>query len=187
VRDGVVLNAMRDEPVVLAVVGAPHGVRGEVRVKTFTADPLAVGDYGPLFLPDGRKLKAKSVRPGTEIVIIKFEGINDRNAAEALKHLTLSVPRSRLPADEDEDEFYHADLIGLPCETAEGKLLGHVASIHDFGAGDVLDIRTASGPGLSLAFTKENVPVVDMAAGKLIVVLPIYVEAKEGSEKGKGA
>jgi 16S rRNA processing protein RimM len=173
-----------DNLVVLAVVGAPHGVRGEVRVKTFTADPLAVGDYGPLFLPDGRKLKAKSVRPGTEIVIVKFEGVNDRNAAEALKHQTLSVPRAKLPAAaEDEDEFYHADLIGLPCETEDGKLVGHVASIHDFGAGDVLDIRTASGPGLSLAFTKESVPVVDVKGGKLIVVLPIYVEAKEGGGK----
>ncbi len=104
--------------VVLGVIGAPHGVKGEVRVKSSTADPLAIGDYGPVTLPDGRRLKVKSVRPGGEVVIVKLEGVNDRDAAEALKFLTLSVPRAKLPPPDDEDDFYHADLIGLRCETA---------------------------------------------------------------------
>ncbi len=79
--------------------------------------------------------------------------MNDRTAAEALKHMTLAVPRDRLPPPEDEDDFYHADLIGLRCETAEGAPVGHVAAIHDFGAGDILDIRRDKGPNLTLGFT----------------------------------
>ncbi len=166
--------------VILGVIGAPHGVKGEVRVKSSTADPLAIGSYGPLTLPDGRRLKVKSVRPGGEVVIVKLEGVNDRTAAEALKFQTLSVPRDRLPPPDDEDDFYHADLIGLRCETAEGALVGHLAAIHDFGAGDILDIKPPKGPNLTLSFTRANVPVVDVPGGRLVVVLPDVVEAKGG-------
>jgi 16S rRNA processing protein RimM len=172
------MSAARSPLVTLGVIGAPHGVRGEVRVKSSTADPLAIGAYGPVALPDGRRLNVRSVRPGGEVVIVKLEGVNDRDAAEALKHMTLSVPRDRLPPPDDEDEFYHADLIGLRCETADGTIVGHVAAIHDFGAGDVIDIKPAAGPNLTLGFTKANVPVVDVAGGRLVVVLPDVVEAK---------
>jgi 16S rRNA processing protein RimM len=165
--------------VILGVIGAPHGVKGEVRVKSSTSDPLAIGAYGPVTLPDGRRLKVKSVRPGGEVVIVKLEGVNDRNAAEALKFQTLAVPRDRLPPP-DEDDFYHADLIGLRCETADGALAGHVAALHDFGAGDILDIRPERGPHLTLGFTKANVPVVDVAGGRIVVVLPDVVEVKGG-------
>jgi 16S rRNA processing protein RimM len=170
----------KQPPVVLGVIGAPHGVKGELRVKSSTADPLAIGAYGPVTLPDGRRLKVKSVRPGGEVVIVKLEGVNDRNAAEALKHMTLSVARDRLPPPEDEDDFYHADLIGLRCETADGVLVGHVAAIHDFGAGDILDIKPAKGPNLTLGFTKASVPTVDVPGGRLVVVLPETVEVKGG-------
>jgi len=166
--------------VILGVIGAPHGVKGEVRVKSSTADPLGIGGYGPVTLPDGRRLKVKSVRPGVEVVIVKLEGVNDRNAAEALKFQTLAVPRDRLPPPDDEDDFYHADLIGLRCETAEGALIGHVAAVHDFGAGDILDIKPPKGPNLTLGFTKVNVPVVDLAGGRIVVALPDEVEAKGG-------
>ncbi len=166
--------------VVLGVIGAPHGVKGEVRVKSSTADPLAIGDYGPVTLPDGRRLKVKSVRPGGEVVIVKLEGVNDRDAAEALKFQTLSVPRDRLPPPDDEDDFYHADLIGLRCETAGGQVVGVVAAVHDFGAGDILDIKPPKGPNLTLGFTKANVPVVDIAGGRLVVVMPEVVEVKGG-------
>jgi 16S rRNA processing protein RimM len=171
---------MTDRLVILGVIGAPHGVRGELRVKSATADPLAIGDYGPLFLPDGRKLRLLNVRQGGEVVIVKIEGINDRNAAEALKHLTLAVPRSALPPSDDEDDFYHADLIGLTCETAEGVHIGTIAAINDFGAGDILDIRRPTGPNMTLGFTKANVPAIDIAAGRIIVVLPNVVEVKGG-------
>jgi 16S rRNA processing protein RimM len=166
--------------IILGVIGAPHGVKGEVRVKSSTADPQAIGGYGPVMLPDGRILRIKSVRPGGEVVIVKFEGVNDRNAAEALKFQTLAVSRDKLPSA-DEDDFYHADLIGLRCETADGTLIGHVTAVHDFGAGDILDIRTGKGPHITLGFTKANVPVVDIAGGRLIVVMPEVVEVKGGS------
>jgi 16S rRNA processing protein RimM len=166
--------------VILGVIGAPHGVKGEVRVKSSTADPLAIGDYGPVTLPDGRRLKVRSVRPGGEVVIVKLEGVNDRNAAEALKFQTLAVPRDKLPPPEDEDDFYHADLIGLRCETEAGVVIGHVAAVHDFGAGDILDIKPPKGPNLTLGFTKANVPVVDVAGGRLVVVLPEAIEVKGG-------
>lgn len=161
----------------LGTIGAPHGVKGEVRVKSGTADPLAIGSYGPVTLPDGRKLRIKSVRPGGEVVIVKLEGVNDRTAAEALKHMTLSVPRDRLPPP-DEDDFYHADLLGLRCETEDGTLIGHVSAVHDFGAGDILDIRPEKGPHLTLGFTKANVPVVDIAGGRLVVVMPDVIEVR---------
>jgi 16S rRNA processing protein RimM len=166
--------------VVLGVIGAPHGVKGEVRVKSSTADPLAIGDYGPVTLADGRRLKIKSVRPGTEVVIVKLEGVNDRNAAEALKFQTLAVSREKLPLPDDEDDFYHADLIGLRCETADGTFVGHVTAVHDFGAGDILDIKVEKGPPMTLGFTKANVPVVDLIAGRLVIVLPNVVEVKGG-------
>jgi len=163
--------------VILGVIGAPHGVKGELRVKSSTADPLAIGGYGPVTLPDGRRLKVKSVRPGGEVVIVKLEGVNDRDAALALKFQTLAVPRDRLPPP-DEEDFYHADLIGLRCETADGVLVGHVAAVHDFGAGDILDIKPPKGPNLTLGFTKASVPVVDVAGGRLVVALPEVVEVR---------
>ncbi|MGL5136685.1 MAG: ribosome maturation factor RimM [Beijerinckiaceae bacterium] len=164
--------------VVLGVAGAPHGVRGELRVKSFTADPLALGDYGPLFTDDGKSFAVLGVRPAAEVVIVRLEGINDRNAAERLKNQKLSVPRSMLPATEDEDDFYHADLIGLRCETADGALVGTLMAINDFGAGDILDIRRPTGPNLTLGFTKANVPMIDIPGGRMVVVLPDYTEAK---------
>jgi 16S rRNA processing protein RimM len=170
--------AMTKPLVILGVIGAPHGVKGEVRVKSSTADPASIGDYGPLFLPDGRKLKVKSVRPGGEVVIVKLEGVNDRNAAEALKFQTLAVPRDKFPEPEEEDDFYHTDLVGLRCETADGSLVGIVTAVHNFGAGDILDIKVEGKPTLSLGFTKLNVPIVNIAGGKLVITLSDVVEVK---------
>ena len=167
--------------VILGVVGAAHGVKGEVRVKSSTAEPADIARYGPLLLVDGRKLVVKNVRPGGEVVIVKFEGVNDRNAAEALKFQTLAVPREKLPLIGDEDDFYHADLIGLRCETADGVAVGVVTAVHDFGAGDILDIKVPGKPPMTLGFTKANVPVVDIAGGRLVIVLPDVVEVKGGS------
>jgi 16S rRNA processing protein RimM len=166
--------------IILGVIGAPHGVKGEVRVKSSTADPLGIGSYGPVTLPDGRTLKIKSVRPGGEVVIVKLEGVNDRNAAEALKFQTLAVTRDKLPPTEDEDDFYHTDLIGLRCETGDGTLVGIVTAVHDFGAGDILDIKVEGKPPMTLGFTKANIPVVDITGGRLVVVLPDVVEVKGG-------
>lgn len=164
--------------VLLAIVGAPHGVRGEVRLKTFTADPMAVADYGPLWTPDGRRIEIAGLRPGKEVVIARLKGVADRNAAERLKGLSLSVPRDRLPQPA-EDEFYHTDLIGLDVVTEDGIPVGVLVAIHDFGAGDILDIRRPGQQNLTLGFTKANVPVIDLAGRRVVVVLPHEIEARE--------
>jgi|FEC22Drversion2_1045045.scaffolds.fasta_scaffold00382_39 16S rRNA processing protein RimM len=158
--------------VCVGVVGAPHGVRGEVRVASHTQDPLDLGAYGPLETEDGRRLEVKAVRPGKNVVIATFEGITDRNAAEALRNRRLYVARDRLP-EPAEDEFYHADLIGLRAETADGLLLGTVLAVQDFGGGDLLELRLAGSRRTAyLPFTRAVVPVVDVKGGRLVVDPP---------------
>jgi 16S rRNA processing protein RimM len=169
--------APRDQ-IVLGIVGAAHGIRGEVRIKTFTGDPLAIGSYGPVDTPDGRRFKVLAVRPlKGDMVIAKLQGISDRTAAEKLTHTELRVSRSALP-EPDEDEFYHADLIGCTVETESGERIGTVASIHDFGAGDIIEISRPGREPLTLTFTRAAVPVIDLAARRLVVVLPAEIEAR---------
>ena len=107
-------------PVQMAVIGAAHGIKGELRVKTFTGDPLALGDYGPLYARDGRAFEIIDIRPANTVVVVRFKGVSDRNAAEALTGTELFVDRSMLPDDGEEDEFYHADLIGLAVRDETG-------------------------------------------------------------------
>ena len=107
-------------PVQMAVIGAAHGIKGELRVKTFTGDPLALADYGPLYARDGRAFEIADIRPANEVVVVRFKGVDDRNAAEALTGTELFVDRSALPEDMDEDEFYHADLVGLAVRDETG-------------------------------------------------------------------
>ncbi len=167
--------------ILLAKIGTAHGVRGEVRVKAFTGDPAALGRYGPLWAEDGRLFEIERLRPAKEVVVAKFRGIDDRNAAEALNGTPLYVDRERLP-DPEEDEYYHADLIGLAAETSAGERLGTVVAIHDFGAGDIVEIAPPEGPSLLVPFTKETVPAVDLAAARIVIELPEETEAREGEE-----
>ena len=162
-------------PVILAVIGAPHGVRGEVRVKSFVADPMSLKGYGTLLAEDGRGFQIERLRPAKDVVVVKFRGVDDRDAAAKLTGLTLGVERSALPAAE-EDEFYHADLIGLEALDGAGASLGTVIAVQNFGAGDILEIAPPKGPSLLVPFTKESVPAIDIAAGRLVVVPPIEVE-----------
>jgi 16S rRNA processing protein RimM len=167
------------DPILLATIGAPHGVRGELRVKSFAADPMALGSYGPLAAEDGRLFHVERVRPAKEVVIAKFRGVNDRSAAEALNGVSLYVERSALPAPEA-DEFYHADLIGLAAVSDNGEPLGTIVAIHDFGAGDILEITPQLGPRLLVPFTRETVPTVDIAAGRVVVSPPEETEVEAG-------
>lgn len=168
--------------VCVGVVGAPHGVRGEVRVSSHTADPLDLGAYGPLETEDGRRLKVRKVRAAKNVVIASFEGITDRDQAEALKNRRLYVGRDRLP-EPDEDEWYHADLIGLRAETAEGTMVGTVLAVQDFGGGDLLELKLAgSNRTAYLPFTRAVVPVVDVEGGRLVVDPP-YGLLDEGTER----
>jgi 16S rRNA processing protein RimM len=151
-----------NDPVAMAVVGAAHGIKGEVRVKAFTGDPAAIGDYGPLYAEDGRVLTVDTARRAGEVVVVKFREVVDRAAAEALGGMTLSVDRTALPADLDEDEFYHADLVGLLVVDEDGDKLGKVVALHDFGAGDVIEIALASGRRAMIPFTRAAVPEIDL-------------------------
>jgi len=161
--------------VVVAQIGAPHGVKGEVRVKAFTADPSAVAAYGPLLAPDGRTFVIETLRPAgggsPEMLIVRFQGIADRDQAAALNRIELSVARERL-APPAEDEFYHADLIGLAAATAAGDELGTVIAVHNFGAGDLLEIAPKRGDTLIVPFTRAAVPHVDIAGGRVVIDLP---------------
>jgi len=157
--------ARLEKPVQLAVIGAAHGIKGEVRVKTFTEDPIALGKYGPLYAADGRVFKVAGIRPAKDVVIVRFEGVNDRNTAETLNGEALFVDRSALPEELTEEEFYHADLIGMAAFDETGESLGRVVAIHNFGAGDLLEIRPRFGQTVVIPFTREAVPEVDLAEG----------------------
>jgi 16S rRNA processing protein RimM len=160
--------------VLIAQVGAAHGVRGEVRLKAFTADPLSVTRYGPLETEDGkRRFEIEAARPAKEVLVARFKGVADRNAAEALKNLRLYVAREKLPPPAD-DEFYVADLIGLRVETAAGTAFGSVKAVHNFGAGDLIEIEPADGTAtIMLPFNEATVPTVDIAQQKIVIEPPV--------------
>lgn len=166
--------------VCVAQIGAPHGVRGEVRLWTFTADPMAVTRYGSLETEDGkRSFEIEKVRPAKGHLVARLRGIGDRETAERLTNTKLFVPRERLPQTEA-DEFYHADLVGLRVEDAEGNGIGAVIAVHNFGAGDILEIQPPEGGAMMLPFTEAVVPEVDIKGGRLVVVLP---EDKEQAQE----
>ncbi|RVC62871.1 ribosome maturation factor RimM [Mesorhizobium sp.] len=152
-------------PVQLAVIGAAHGIKGELWVKTFTGDPLALADYGPLYAKDGRAFQIIDIRPANTVVVVRFKGVSDRNAAEALSGTELFVDRSVLPNDGEEDEFYHADLIGLEVRDETGAAIGKVAAVHNFGGGDILDVTLAGRKGVLIPFTQAAVPQVSVVEG----------------------
>src|SRR5690242_5752674 len=135
-------GARQDDALVcLGQIGAPHGVRGEVRLRSFTAEPEAIAAYGPLQTEDGRTIKIESLRSAKDHFVAALSGIHDRDAAAQLANAKLYVPRERLPQLADPEEFYHSDLIGLAVVDRAGQRLGHVLAIHNFGAGDLLEVR----------------------------------------------
>jgi len=158
--------------VLLAVVIGASGLKGEVRAKIFTATPDALPRYGALHTRDGRKFVITAFRSAKQgEAVIAFEGVRDRNAAEALKGTELFVDRAALPETEAE-EFYHADLIGLEARDHEGRMLGKIVALHNFGASDVIELARADGDSVHLAFTRETVPVINIADGFIIVAVP---------------
>ena len=160
---------MSDKICIGAIAGA-FGVHGEVRLKSFTAEAADIASYGPLSTEDGsRQFTIALTRPVTGGLGARLTGIATREEAEALRGTTLWAPRSALPSLPD-DEFYHADLIGLEVFDTGGRPLGRVKAIFDHGAGDILEI--AANPPLLLPFTREIVPTVDLAAGRIIADPP---------------
>ncbi len=167
-----------EQRICVARLGAAHGVRGEVKLWSFTADPAAVADYGPFETADGRVVEIEALRPAKEFFVARLKGVADRNAAERLRNAELFVPRERLPAPEDSDEFYHADLIGLAVVDAGGAALGTVLALHNFGAGDLIEVRRAdSRDTVMLPFTQAAVPEIDVAGGRIVVAAEAFAAA----------
>lgn len=163
-----------DRPrIILGYIAAAHGVRGDVLVRTYTEAPEDIASYGPLAdEAGGRQFTLKIIRTTSKGVVARISGVTDRNAAEALKGVRLYVDREKLPTTAD-DEFYLADLIGLQAVASDGTLLGEVADVHNFGAGDILEIRLAGKRSTELLpFTRAFVPDVDLQAKRLTIVLP---------------
>ena len=154
-----------EKSVQMAVIGAPHGVKGEVRVKTFTGDPLALGDYGPLRSADGRTFTVAAIRPTKTVVVVRFKEIASREAAEAVTGTELFIDRSALPDDLDDDEFYHADLIGLVVRDETGSSIGKVAAIQNFGGGDIVEVALAGRRTVMIPFTLAAIPEISVRNG----------------------
>jgi 16S rRNA processing protein RimM len=155
--------------VTVGVVGAPHGVRGAVHVSTSLENPADLRVYSPLNLKDGRMLEVATVKPGKAgRATVSFKGVKTRDEAQALTHQELQILRARLPKLKNSGEFYYADLIGLRALKNSGENLGEVIAVHNFGASDIIEIKT-SNDTLMVAFSKNFVPEVDLKKGALIV------------------
>ena len=169
--------------VFVGVVTGARGLRGEVRVRSFTGDPAAIAAYGPLCdETGGHPLQVRVTGRSKDQVVVRVEGVDDRNAAEDLKGRRLFVPRAALP-EPDGEEFYHIDLIGLRAERSGGEILGTVRAVHDFGAGDVLEIGGDDGASIMVSFTRAAVPAVDVAGGRVIVDPPPELAETDGAEQ----
>jgi 16S rRNA processing protein RimM len=163
---------------IAAVIGA-HGLKGEVKVKTFTATPDALARYRTLHAKDGRVFTIAQLRPGkADEAVATLAEVIDRNTAESLRGLELFVKRDALPAP-DVDEFYHADLIGLTAMDEADRVIGTIKAIHNYGAGDVIEIARGDGDSVMLPFVKVFVPVIDLKAGRVVIAEPAEVETGE--------
>lgn len=166
------------EKIRVARIGAAHGVRGDVKLWSFTQDPMAVADYGPLETEDGaQRFEIETMRAAKDHLVVRLKGVADRDAAAALRNIDLFVSRDKLPPIEEADTFYYADLVGMTAVTPEGGTLGAITAIHNFGAGDLIEITTtAGGEPLLLPFTETVVPHIDTALRQITVVLPTEIE-----------
>ena len=169
--------------ILLGQIGAAHGIKGEVRIAAHTADPMAIGSYGPLHTDrPGLTITISKLRVQKTVVVAQLKGIADRNAAEQLNGVSLFIDRSKLPEPDDEDDFYHADLLGLDARLESGVSIGTVSALPNFGAGDLIEIRDGqSGDTFLFPFTKAVVPHIHVADGYLTIVVPL--DAEEGEEE----
>jgi len=166
----------KDARICVAKIGAAHGVRGEVKLWPFTEDPMAVLNYGPLSTKDGaRQFEVARARIANDHLVASLKGIATRNDAESVNGIELYIARDKLP-DTETDEYYHADLIGLRAIGERNEDIGSVIAIHNFGAGDIIEIAPGRGPTLLLPFTNAVVPKVDIAAGHIVIVRPTEID-----------
>lgn len=148
-------------------------------MKSFTADPLSLGDYGPLQDAAGRTFTVRSLRPAKTVLVVRFAEIDSRDNAEAVNGTDLFVDRSVLPDDTEDDEFYASDLIGMEAFSETGEKIGKVVAVPDFGAGDLLEIDPLGAKTWYLAFTRETVPHIDLANRRLTIRLPAEVSERD--------
>jgi len=169
--------------VLLAIVTAPHGVRGLVRVKSFAEEPDSLTRYGALEDEAGARVTLAVVGNAKGVVLARVDGIEDRDAAERMRGKRLYLPRAALPPTEPE-EFYHADLLDLAAELADGTVLGRVRAVHNFGAGDSIEIARENAAPLIVPFTRAAVPAVELDKGRIVVVPPegLLAPAREDAE-----
>ena len=163
------MSETKEDKVCLGIIVGARGIKGDVKVKAFTDQPENVAAYGPVETDDGERFTLTVTGQAKGVVVVRIEGVTDRDGVEALKGQQLYVDRSRLPETEDEDEYYHADLVGLAVVDETDTECGTVIALYDFGAGDVIDIRRPAGHTLLLPFTVEAVPKVDVSAGRIVV------------------
>ena len=163
-------------------IGAAHGIKGEVRINSFTDEPLALKDYGPLDTNrPGLVIEIESARATSNVLVARLKGVTDRTAAEKLNGVELYIDRDKLPPAGD-DDFYHSDLIGLAARLSDGTVLGEVIAIPNFGASDLIEVRDPrTGDTFLYPFTKAVVPEVHVAEGYLVIEVPL--EADPGEEE----
>jgi len=168
-----------EQRICVARVGAPHGVRGDVKLWSFTGDRLAVADYGAMETADGKRtLEIETLRPAGEFFVARFKGVTDRDAAEKLRNVELYVARDRLPPIEADDEFYVTDLVGLAAHDPSGARIGDIVSVQNFGAGDLIELKLdGARDTVFVPFTEATVPQVDIVGGKVVIDRPDEVDA----------
>lgn len=177
---------MSEEQVLLGIITGAHGVRGGVKIKSFTAEPEAIADYGPVTDETGKKSYSLNLTgSGKGFLLAEIDGVTDRNAAEALKGTKLFIARELLPETEEE-EYYHADLIGLSTYLVDGDEVGKIRAVYDFGSGDMLEIEPLNGRVFLVPFTREAVPVVDIKAKRVEIVPSFRIEDNQKSETSSG-
>ncbi|HMK41403.1 MAG TPA: ribosome maturation factor RimM [Methyloceanibacter sp.] len=162
----------KEERVLLGEIGAAQGLKGEVRLRSFTEEEAAITAYGPLEDETGLVIEIEALRATPKALIARIKGVTTRERAEALTGTKLYVPRSRLP-EREEEEWYHAELIGLAALDRDGATIGTVVAIQNFGAGDLLELAPANGgPTVLIPFTRETVPEIDVEGERLTLVPP---------------
>lgn len=178
-------SASESNTLLLGKFGTAQGLKGEIRLQSYTADPFAIGSYGALTSDDGRKFEITHLRSGKNILIARVKNITDRTAAEQLTNLPLYIDRALLGKTQEEDEYFHADLVGLNVETSDGTqlgkvIIGKVLALFNFGAGDMLEIRPVEGgKSVMLPFTKLAVPNINLIEKRIIVDQPSFESAMD--------